>query len=223
MSFEVTSTPTRRAIIKGSFLKVSTLYMLPLVLFFLLTGHESKREKSKVAEVYENDHIIITGVSGNSSSQYAYWDRPDRSADLKLIAGPPVLKTILFWNGLFYYPDYAFGRGRQPFIDAKCPVNTCMATDDPYLLDSVDQYDAVMFHWPSLCDYPYVAARSQHQLFVMVSDESPQWRFSGYKLPFYEDFFNLTMTYRRDSDIDWPYGTVETLPDAPVTDEEVTC
>lgn len=32
----------------------------------------------------------------------------------------------------------------------------------------------VMFHWPSLCDYPYVASRSEHQLFVMVSDESPQ-------------------------------------------------
>lgn len=88
--------------------------------------------------------------------------------------GMPALKTILFWNGLFYYPDYAFGRGRQPFIDAKCPVTTCLATDDPYLLDSVDQYDAVMFHWPSLCDYPYISSRSEHQLFVMVSDESPQ-------------------------------------------------
>ena len=85
----------------------------------------------------------------------------------------------------------------------------------------LDEYDAIMFHWPSLCDYPYVASRSQHQLFVMVSDESPQWRFSGYKLPFYNDFFNLTMTYRRDSDIDWPYGTIETLPGAPFTDEEV--
>lgn len=84
------------------------------------------------------------------------------------------LKTILFWNGLFYYPDYAFGRGRQAFIDAKCPVNTCLATDDPYLFDSPDQFDAVMFHWPSLCDFPYVSSRSQHQLFVMVSDESPQ-------------------------------------------------
>lgn len=180
----------------------------------------SKHQRQHVAEVYEDDHVIITGLGGNGS-QYAYWDRPDREKDLALINGVPALKTILFWNGLFYYPDYAFGRGRQPFIDAKCPVNTCLATDDPYLLDSVDQYDAVMFHWPSLCDYPYVSSRSQHQLFVMVSDESPQWRFSGYKLPFYNGFFNLTMTYRRDSDIDWPYGTVEVLPDAPVTDEEV--
>lgn len=124
--------------------------------------------------------IIDFSNSGvGNRSQYAYWDRPDRQVDLTLIRGDenegiPPLKTILFWNGLFYYPDYAFGRGRQPFIDAKCPVTTCLATDDPYLLDSVDQYDAVMFHWPSLCDYPYVASRSEHQLFVMVSDESPQ-------------------------------------------------
>lgn len=29
------------------------------------------------------------------------------------------------------------------------------------------------------------------------------------------------MTYRRDSDIEWPYGQVEVLPNAPVTDEEM--
>lgn len=29
------------------------------------------------------------------------------------------------------------------------------------------------------------------------------------------------MTYRRDSDIDWPYGQVETLPTAPTTEEEI--
>ena len=52
--------------------------------------------------------------------------------------------------------------------DIRSPVNTCLATDDPYLLESTDKYDAVMFHWPSLCDYPYVSSRSQHQLFVMV-------------------------------------------------------
>ncbi|XP_057367054.1 LOW QUALITY PROTEIN: alpha-(1,3)-fucosyltransferase C-like [Daphnia carinata] len=205
------------------------LYALPLVLLIVLTGDNRLSRSTdlsarQVAEIYEDDHVIIAGV-GNQS-QYAYWDRPDREVDLALIRGDekngkPALKTILFWNGLFYYPDYAFGRGRQPFIDAKCPVTTCLATDDPYLLDSVDQYDAVMFHWPSLCDYPYVASRSEHQLFVMVSDESPQWRFSGYKLPYWKDFFNLTMTYRRDSDIEWPYGQVEVLPSAPIGEDEV--
>lgn len=29
------------------------------------------------------------------------------------------------------------------------------------------------------------------------------------------------MTYRRDSDIEWPYGQVEVLPSAPVTEEEL--
>lgn len=129
-----------------------------------------------IADIFQLK-IYFSGV-GNGS-QYPYWSRPGREKELALMKGDeekgiPPLKTILFWNGIFYYPDFAFGRGRQPFIDAKCGVTTCLATDDPYLLDSVDQYDAIMFHWPSLCDFPYISSRSQHQLFVMVSDESPQ-------------------------------------------------
>ena len=55
----------------------------------------------------------------------------------------------------------------------------------------------------------------------MASDESPQWRFSGWGLPDFVDFFNATMTYRMDSDIYWPYGFVEKLPNAPKTDKEI--
>lgn len=84
-----------------------------------------------------------------------------------------------------------------------------------------DKYDAVLFHWPSLCDFPHINNRSEHQLFIMASDESPQWRFAGWELSTFKDFFNATMTYRRDSDIYWPYGFVERLPNAPVTEEEI--
>ena len=201
------------------------MYVLPIFILYVTTSSYSQSSAvgQRMQEIYQDNNVIIAGA-GNKS-QYPYWHRPDREKELALINGGSqdgaILKTILFWNGIFYYPDFAFGRGRQPFIDAKCPITTCMTTDDPYLLSSTDQYDAVMFHWPSLCDYPYVASRSKHQLFIMVSDESPQWRFSGYKLPYYDNFFNLTMTYRLDSDIYWPYGEVEILPNAPQTPEEI--
>ena len=201
------------------------MYVLPIFVLYVTTSSYSQSSAvgQRMQEIYQDNNVIIAGA-GNKS-QYPYWHRPDREKELALINGGSqdgaILKTILFWNGIFYYPDFAFGRGRQPFIDAKCPITTCMTTDDPYLLSSTDQYDAVMFHWPSLCDYPYVASRSKHQLFIMVSDESPQWRFSGYKLPYYDNFFNLTMTYRLDSDIYWPYGEVEILPNAPQTPEEI--
>jgi len=193
------------------------IYGLPLVALIFFTREPSPNTKQGIE--------IVVDISGLSNeSQPTYWQRPNKTIELDLVTGKDdgvALKSILFWNGIFYLPDFAFGRGRQPFLDAGCKVSTCMATDDPYLFSSIDQYDAVLFHWPSLCDLPYISSRSQHQQFVMVSDESPQWRFAGWQLPFFEDFFNLTMTYRSDSDIFWRYGFVERLANAPVTSQQM--
>jgi len=201
------------------------LYLVPLLVVMVLTSNPPQ-ETQTLEEVYvqEVDHasIVVTGVGDESQS--FYWERPNKTIELDLIAGKKdgvPLKSILFWNGIFYYPDFAFGRGRTPFQEAKCKVDTCMVTDDPYLYGSLDKYDAILFHWPSLCDLPYTKNRSEHQLYVMASDESPQWRFSGWQLSEFADFFNATMTYRTDSDIYWPYGYVERLSNAPVTDAEV--
>ena len=114
------------------------LYLLPLLVLMVLTSDRSSPLVEQIMEFYEDDQLIITGTGNHS--QHNYWERPDQKRDRALARGEAdgvPLKTILFWNGIFYYPDFAFGRGRQPFIDAKCPVNTCLATDDPYLLPSV--------------------------------------------------------------------------------------
>ena len=49
------------------YLSVAVLYAIPLCFLFLLTRDGQHQDKyKKVAEIYEDDHLIITGI-GNKS------------------------------------------------------------------------------------------------------------------------------------------------------------
>ena len=63
------------------------------------------------------------------------------------------LKTILLWNSWFDWdPAFFFGVGRQPFIDAQCPVTTCFVSNQRYLMPP-SEYDAILFFFPMVhCD-----------------------------------------------------------------------
>ena len=116
------------------------------------------------------------------------------------------LKTILYWNPFNGRSDYFFGLGRQPVINANCPVNTCTFTDD---IAQFNQSDVVLFNIQLLEDVP--PYRFEHQRFVFYQMESPEnaWPVMD-RSPTRYNFFNWTMTYRLDSDIvqhDW-YGAV---------------
>jgi hypothetical protein len=65
---------------------------------------------------------------------------------------------------------------------------------------------AVIFHIRDFRHDDIPATRTHHQLYVFYLQESPMH--SGaefYRIP--PAFFNLTMTYRSDSDIHFPYDT----------------
>ena len=62
-----------------------------------------------------------------------------RQASLPSLAPRPNLtgaglKTILFYTKCFESEDCWFGFGQGPFIEAKCPVSNCYATNDETLL-----------------------------------------------------------------------------------------
>ena len=115
----------------------------------------------------------------------------------------------MYWNTFNGRSDFFFGLGRQPLIDANCPVNTCTFTDD---LGQFNQSDVVLFNIQALDDHP--PHRFEHQRFVFYQMESPEntWPIAlmdRSKTRF--NYFNWTMTYRLDSDIvqrDW-YGAVK--------------
>ena len=69
----------------------------------------------------------------------------------------------------------------------------------------LEDYDAVIFHAPTWNRWttPLPSARSAHQRYIFWSNESPS---HSYAAALESDTFNLTMTYRWDSDIVLPYG-----------------
>jgi len=77
--------------------------------------------------------------------------------------------------------------------------------DNPHL-DPVEDYDAILVHDPTRFNITLPAKRSSHQVYIWYNREPPgkhsylkQWDSSS-------DLFNLTWTYRWDSDIVFPYG-----------------
>ena len=112
------------------------------------------------------------------------------------------LKTILLWNPFFNSEEYHFGLGRHPFLINHCPVSSCRTTNDHFELDSAD---AVLFHLPEITPIP--SYRPANQTYVFVQRE-PHYPKSKQLLKNYRDMFNLTMTYRYDSDIVIPYGKI---------------
>ena len=114
-------------------------------------------------------------------------------------------KVILFWTHFYGHFDFEFGFGQQPFIDAGCPVTNCQTTADPAQAEAAD---ALIFHMRNVNKgTPLPAKRNRTQRYVFFLMEHPfnQWN----NLQEWQGFFNLTMTYRLDSDVTVRYGRTE--------------
>ncbi|KPM07834.1 glycoprotein 3-alpha-L-fucosyltransferase A-like protein [Sarcoptes scabiei] len=111
--------------------------------------------------------------------------------------GKRQLKKILLANGKHGWNDLLLGR--EQFVKDKCPVNACFLATDPRLMDRAD---VVLFKdrfvWPQNGRYS-----NMNQLWILFLLESPMNTQSFAKLP--PNLFNLTATYRHDSDIVAPY------------------
>ena len=126
--------------------------------------------------------------------------------------GLSTTKKILYLNQYWDMPHFQFGIGRQPFVDAGCPVSNCEAVQykesqrDSHYWGS---FDAVLLHAATVGDWHRLqtetsAWRLPHQRFVYMTMESPFSYNLGTIYP--NNFFNWTMTYRQDSDVPRPYG-----------------
>lgn len=108
---------------------------------------------------------------------------------------------------------------KDPF--AFCSVRNC-ALDTSN--DRIDDADAVMFHL-HLTKGPHTLPNSRRrpgQFWIFFTDESPLHTFlltRQYNMSHYNGLFNLSMTYRSDSDVPVPYGRTVPLPED--TDEVI--
>ena len=126
-----------------------------------------------------------------------------QTGDVKLGARP--LKRILYWNKYFKSNEFKFGLGQEPFVTNNCEVDSCTTTNDRGTLRDAD---AIVFHGPQIDDLPDV--REARHIYVYVQKE-PWMDMSERLMGSYNDVMNVTMTYRRDSDIVLPYATVEKM------------
>ncbi|XP_037931601.1 alpha-(1,3)-fucosyltransferase C [Teleopsis dalmanni] len=118
-------------------------------------------------------------------------------------------RTILFWNSFFGNKRWSLPEdtlGPAYFRDELlCPVYKCEITNVKDFLPSVDMYDAIVFHTaePFYWIESVPAKRADNQFYVFALMEPPGE--TKHVLNDENYFYNLTMTYRLDSDILWPY------------------
>ena len=118
-------------------------------------------------------------------------------------------KQILLWTTFFQWEDFRFGLGRESFVAAGCRYTNCMTTTDKSL---VNQSDAVIFHPNDFKPTDLPKHRLAHQRYVFLYYEViaiERDRLYIFSHPS-KNYFNWTMTHRRDSDIlsTHPYGSV---------------
>ena len=144
-----------------------------------------------------------------------------KSADKKL-------KFILLWNAPQRIETLIFGSGHDSFVDHGCPVSDCYIVNSPYQYPKrpLDSFDAIIFNlndqfnsqMPS--NESTQSSRRLQQRFIFFTQEPPPHInniISGYRA----NYFNWTMSYRFDSDIQFLYGRIHPRASAPTSDAEV--
>lgn len=118
---------------------------------------------------------------------------------------PKKLKRILYWNDYYGSRNFGFCCGRGPYIKHKCLNSQCYTSKDRK--EDLESFDAIVFHGRSLDIKDVPKIRYPHQLYVFLTIESAAYP-GIQNFSHWDNFFNLTMTYRRDSDVFMPYGKV---------------
>ncbi|XP_070490701.1 alpha-(1,3)-fucosyltransferase C-like [Chironomus tepperi] len=98
-------------------------------------------------------------------------------------------------------------QGEEYLKDMNCPVTNCIFSHNRKYLPSLSDYDAIVFHVAQPMDVKDVLrSRKDNQIYIMANQESPVH--TAHNLKRDNNFFNMTFTYRLDSDILFPYATI---------------
>ena len=144
------------------------------------------------------------------------------------------LKNILFWNDAYGVRTYDVGFGQEHFYTNLCPDTRCYTTSNRTYLKSVADFDAVVIHqrgigkgcnhlisWCTFTNFFTMFSdatdmpkqRSAKQYYVHWVVESAQYLYMD--IHSLNNYFNWTMTYKRNSDFYLPYGRVTKIKDHP--------
>ena len=126
-------------------------------------------------------------------------------------------KTILFWNSYWDWRHFQMGVGNRGF--KKCPnFGNCYTTTlRSKLFNPSEKIDAIVFHGVGLKIEEIQALKAERAkipklnhgvepVFVLFMLESPMG--ANLTSSVFDDFFNLTFTYRSSADVSRPYGAI---------------
>lgn len=114
---------------------------------------------------------------------------------------------ILIWTTPDVLPCLSIEMEQSYFVSKKCQFQSCFVNNNKSYFTDITKFDVLLFNVMNLnrshVDQPPV--RSEKQKYVLWSRESPDY-YSITKQ--YDGFFNLTWTYKLDSDATWRYFVV---------------
>lgn len=125
--------------------------------------------------------------------------------------GNPLI-YILTWATYGYFMGRASflddEKGQQYFVNKKCRFQNCFLTDNKTQLSDVRDFDVILFNIMILKDEDITVPsdRSVNQRYVFISTEPPAYHHIPHR---YNGFFNLTWTYKLDSDTFFRYIVVK--------------
>ena len=128
-------------------------------------------------------------------------------------------KHILIWNIPDRTETATFGFGHLPFVQRRCKISKCAIFDKTSSFMPFEEYDAIIVNmlYISSSQLPRFK-RKAHQRYIFLTQEPPP------SMPTFiasvGNYFNWTMTYKLNSDIQLLYGRIEPGPTAPKTTEE---
>ncbi|XP_014100662.3 alpha-(1,3)-fucosyltransferase C-like [Bactrocera oleae] len=114
--------------------------------------------------------------------------------------------VVLFWTDFFEDKRWTLPADT---LHAKCPQTNCIFTNQHDFLPSIVDYAAIVFHTACNFSNGTPQQRSPNQSFVFAQLESPEH--TRHNLQAEKNFYNLTLSYRLDSDIVWSYNVVKTI------------
>lgn len=119
---------------------------------------------------------------------------------------PTDLKFILkFSTAYTHFGDPVFENGQSPFIERKCKYINCVFTNNVHLMMDIRNFDAILLdvehEWEG-----HPLFRTPEQKYIFSATESAQY----YPIcsSVFDNYYNLTWTYKLDSDIPWTHFTI---------------
>lgn len=145
----------------------------------------------------------ILNLADDVSSIFSVSKRLD--SNIKQYSNPKHIKYVLIWSNFYYY--YQIKDGKVISASLNCSNSNCVFTKNKALFDEdYSRFDAILFNEDILNSKDRPLNRNRDQVYIFNTLES------SYNVPacevYNDGFFNLTFTYRLDSDIVWSYFVV---------------